>query len=291
MIKNIFHFLILAYSLLSTEANASCLNTKVSGQGQAILLMPGFISDERVWQPIAENLSKDYQVHQLSIAGFGKNPACQQADNIYPQIINEVKQYIAHSSLQNPIFIGHSMGGLMAFELALEKELPLKAAISVDGLPFIGPVFTRTNDTTVDDIAYQATSIKQMYQHANAEQMKMMAQQAISIQTSNTMRYADILTMAENSDPTTAASAFHSVMSKDLRSELAKLKTPMLLIGASGGFATPEQQLAAKQLYQTQLKNSAQVELKMNNQGRHFLMWDQPEWLVAAITQFIKEQA
>ena len=291
MLKNIIHLLILSYTLLSNNSQAACLNAKVTGQGQAILLMPGFISDERVWQPIAESLSRQYQVHQLSIAGFGKNPACQQAEHIYPQIIKELKQYITDSPLERPIFIGHSMGGLMAFELALQEKTSLTAAISVDGLPFIGPIFTRTNDITVEDIAYQATSIKQMYQQANAKQMKMMTQQGIAIQTTIENRYTDILTMAENSDPTTAASAIHSVMTTDLRAKLAKLKTPMLLIGAAGGFSQTEQQQAVQQLYQAQLTASKLIELKMNNQGRHFLMWDQPKWLMATIEKFIKEQA
>ncbi len=291
MMKTIFLILILAYTLMSNDTQAACLNTKVSGQGQAILLMPGFISDERVWQPLANSLAKNYQVHQLSIAGFGKNPACEQAKTIYPQIIAELKQYLDETPLVRPIFIGHSMGGLMAFELALADASSLSAAISIDGLPFIGPVFTRTNETTVADLSYQASSIKQFYQHADAKQLKMMTQQGIAIQTKDESRYQDILDMAASSDPTTAANAIYSVMATDLRAALAKLKTPMLLIGASGGFSQPEHQLAVKALYQAQLSQSAHVELKMNNQGRHFLMWDQPEWLMATITQFIKEHA
>ncbi|GLX79037.1 alpha/beta hydrolase [Thalassotalea insulae] len=291
MMKTIIHVLVLIYTLMSNDGQAACLNTKVSGQGQAILLMPGFISDERVWQPLANSLAKNYQVHQLSIAGFGKNPACEQAETIYPQVIAELKQYLNTTELDRPIFIGHSMGGLMAYELALADHSELVAAISIDGLPFIGPVFTRTNETTVEDISYQARSIKQLYQHANAKQLKMMTQQGIAIQTKDESRYQDILDMAETSDPVTAANAVYAVMTTDLRLELAKLKTPMLLIGASGGFTQPEQQQAIKTLYQAQLVHSKQIELKMNSRGRHFLMWDQPQWLIETITQFIKEQA
>mgnify|MGYP000601192451 CR=1 FL=1 len=291
MMKYALFALMLVSLYTGNSVQAACLNAKVLGQGQAILLMPGFVSDERVWQPLAKALAKNYQVHQLSIAGFGKNPACEQAKTIYPQVIAELKQYVSKTELERPIFVGHSMGGLIAFELALSDTLPLVAAISIDGLPFIGPIFTRTNDTTVEDLNYQAKSIQQLYQNADAKQLKLMTQQGVAIQTKDESRYKDIIEMAATSDPTTAANAIYTVLTTDLRSELAKLKTPMLLIGASGGFTQPEQHEAIKALYQAQLVQTKQIELKMNSQGRHFLMWDQPQWLIDKITQFIKEQA
>jgi pimeloyl-ACP methyl ester carboxylesterase len=268
-----------------------CLLTKVSGEGQAILLMPGFISDETVWEELAQSLSNNYQVHQLAVAGFGKNPACNKSDDIFNYVQQEIADYLTNNTLKKPIFVGHSMGGLMAFKLALDSSNGLAGAISVDGLPFIAPVFTRTNKTQVADIQNQALGLKAMYENATAKELTIMTKQGIMIQTKRANKYQDILSMAENSDPVTAGSAIYSVMTTDLRADLKQLKTPMLLLGASGGFYSAEQQQAAQALYQAQLQQTSNVSLKMNTSGRHFLMWDEPQWLTNTINQFAKERS
>jgi len=276
-------------TLMPQTAEASCLNSDVSGKGRPILLMPGFISDQSVWQEVTDSLSTSYQVHQLSIAGFGKNKACDKAATIVDAINQELSQYIKSKSLNNAIFVGHSMGGLMAFNLSLDKDVDISGAISVDGLPFIGPVFTRSNATTVDDLEPQAAAIKSMYQQASGAQLAAMTEQGIMIQTNQKSRYQDILDMARQTDGGTAASAIYSVMTTDLRPKMSSLTNPVLLIGASGGFTTKVQHDAMATLYQAQIKDAPNALLIMNTQGRHFLMWDQTEWLVATIEQFIGE--
>lgn len=277
--------------LLSNITQASCLNINVTGKGQAILLMPGFLSDETVWQEVSAELAKNFQVHQLSIAGFGKNAPCKQADHIYQQVNKELNSYLANASLQQPVFVGHSMGGLIALQLALTPQTPLHAIVSVDGLPFIGPIFTRNNSTTIEDIAFQAKSIRRLYLQATPENLAQITQQGIAIQTKQQERYQHIINMAKMSDPTTASSAIHTVMTTDLRSKMAQLPIPMLLIGAAGGFDQPSQQQAVEQLYRAQLRDSDKATLTMNNKGRHFLMWDQKTWLINTIKHYVKEQS
>lgn len=280
----------MALSILSPQtAKANCLNSEVSGKGRPVLLMPGFISDQSVWQEVSNALSTNYQVHQLSIAGFGKNSACDNAATIVDSINRELTQYIQSNHLSKSIFVGHSMGGLMAFNLSLNKEVDIAGAISVDGLPFIGPVFTRSNATTIEDLKPQAAAIKSMYQQANGAQLVAMTKQDIMIQTNQKSRYQDLIDMAKKTDPATAASAIYSVMTTDLRPKMASLTNPVLLIGASGGFSTKVQHDAMAALYQDQIKTAPNASLIMNTQGRHFLMWDQTDWLVDAIKQFIGE--
>ena len=281
-------FIVILLFVCTFSWSKECITYRVSGNGQAVILMPGFVSDETVWQDMAARLSVDYQVHQIAIAGFGKNPACNKADTILQQVQNEVVQYINSRNLQQPVFIGHSLGGLLAFKLALDKDVKLAGAISVDGLPFIGPIFTRTNSTQVSDLQHQAKYLKAMYQSASQQDIERMTEQGIAIQTNLVNKYSDIVEMASKSDPTTAGSAIYSVMTTDLRRQLDTLNTPMLLIGASGGFNKHEDQVSVATLYQAQISSSDNIKLIMNTQGRHFLMWDQPKWLAKTIVQFIE---
>jgi pimeloyl-ACP methyl ester carboxylesterase len=277
-----------SFQLLAAEGD-QCLNSDVVGEGRPILLMPGFISDQSIWQEITTSLGKKYQVHQLSIAGFGKNKACSGAQDIVKNINKELTHYINGNNLNNAILIGHSMGGLIAFETSLNTNVKLAGAISVDGLPFIGPIFTRNNATTSQDLMPQATAIKAMYQQANSEQLVALTKQGLALQTNQKDRYPYIIDMAKKSDPTTAGSAIYSVMTTDLRAKLSKLNNPVLLIGASGAFETKAQHESIKTLYQSQLNNAPQVTLIMNTKGHHFLMWDETDWLIKTIEKFIGE--
>ncbi|MCJ8320130.1 MAG: alpha/beta hydrolase [Colwellia sp.] len=299
MTKFFIYITLLTYFITTTvlaetvvpQVKSNCLNSQISGEGQAILLIPGFVSDHRVWNDVAKALSKSYQVHNLSIAGFGAIPACEQADDIFQQTHDEINAYIKDKHLNKPIVIGHSLGGLMAFKLALNNNTRLLAAISVDGLPFIGPIFTGTNTTKVNDLNNQALGLKAMNQHASSEQLRAMTERNINIQTTIEEKQQLLLTMAQSSDPITAGSAIYTVMTTDLRADLNKLKIPMLLVGASGGFSTHEQQQAAEYLYQQQLDGTKQVSLIMNTNGRHFLMWEQQLWLINLIEKFIEQQS
>ncbi|NRA61839.1 MAG: alpha/beta hydrolase [Psychrobium sp.] len=287
LLSCLFTATVILSTLTSPDANADCLNSEISGKGRPVLLMPGFISDQSVWQEVANALSANYQVHQLSIAGFGKNSACAHATTIVKNVNKELAVYVRENHLNNAIFVGHSMGGLMAFNLSLNKNVKLAGAISVDGLPFIGPIFTRDNATTSHDLKPQATAIKSMYQQADSAQLAAMTKQGLRIQTNQKSRYQDIIDMAKQSDPTTAASAIYSVMTTDLRPKMAMLNNPVLLIGSSGGFSSQAQHKAVESLYRDQIKTATNASLVMNTKGRHFLMWDQADWLITTIEQFI----
>ncbi|NRA60971.1 MAG: alpha/beta hydrolase [Psychrobium sp.] len=201
-------------------------------------------------------------------------------------INKELELYVKNNQLNHAIFIGHSMEGLMVFNFSLNKNIKLTGAISVDGLPFIGPIFTRNNATTSHDLKSQATAVKAMYQQADSAQLAAMTKQGIMIQKNQKSRYQDILDMEKLSDPTTAASAIYSVMTTDLRPQMIDLNKPVLLIGASGGFAGQSQHQAAQALYLDQMKTAYKASLLMNTRGRYFLIWDQIDWLIATIKQF-----
>lgn len=97
-----------------------------------------------------------------------------------------------------------------------------------------------------------------------------------------------ILNMAATSDPKTVGDAIHTLMSTDLRQSLQHINSPTLLIGAAGGFTNEDDKSAAKLLYQQQLANLDGAKLVMNNDSRHFIMFDQPDWLSKQIFKFLE---
>lgn len=258
----------------------NCINVEVHGQGKPIILIPGLMSDGRVWQKTAHNLAKNYQVHTISIAGFANTAPCAAADNIMPQVKSELLSYIKTNGLQKTILIGHSLGAFLSFSLAIDNEALFSAIVAVDGLPYIAPIFTNTSSTTVSHMQQQANYIRNMYQQATAEQMANMTKKTIAIQATSVKDQEVIIAMAKASDQKTVASALHFLLVNDLREPLKKVQTPLLLIAAQGAFQNEQSRKFATFLYQQQIDNVPNA--------RHFIMWDDAKWLMAETALFLK---
>lgn len=235
--------------------NSDILSSQVSGSGQDMLLIPGLTSDSRVWQDTAHKLSKNYRVHQLSIAGFGDQPHYRPLRQQFTQ--------------------------------------PVMAAIScvvaVDGVPFFSALVTRNPALTADQAKPQAQQLLSVYQQMSAATMAAQTAQGVSRHTALTQGQELIVDMAKSSDPKTAGRAIYELMTTDLRPQLTQLEIPVLQMAATGAFPK-EQRAAAMTHYQKQVSGSNLITLVEFDQARHFIMWDQPQSFIQQTTDFIEER-
>ena len=275
-----------AFAVENSSANEQFV-TQVSGAGKPVILIPGLMSDGRVWQDLANSLSTTYQVHVINIAGFATTPAIDKPSLI--AVKQQLLDFIDTHKLHKPAVIGHSLGGFMSFWLASSAPTKIGPIISVDGLPFIGPVFTRSNSSTVESLAGQAQQISTMYNNMSQQQLIEQARYGLSIQASSDQAKAKVMDMVQTSDPKTVGQAIYSLMSHDLRQDIANITSPVLLLGASGGFSTDEQKSAMQTLYAQQLQALPKAQLMMNTHSRHFIMYDDPNWLEQQVLTFLGE--
>jgi hypothetical protein len=159
--------------------------------------------------------------------------------------------------------------------------------VSIDGLPFIGPIFTRNNATTADMLKPQAQNIKTMFASLTQAQLADQAKQGVYIQAISAADQARVVEMARLSDPTTAGDAMFDVMLTDLREPLKQTSTPILMLGASGAFTQDAQYKQAEALYRAQFIDVQTAKVVMNNKVRHFIMFDDLAWLEQQIEQFL----
>ena len=59
-------------------SNNSSFHVIVHGQGKPIILIPGLMSDGRIWNQLVQQLSSRYQLHVVNIAGFAGTPSIEQ---------------------------------------------------------------------------------------------------------------------------------------------------------------------------------------------------------------------
>jgi pimeloyl-ACP methyl ester carboxylesterase len=93
------------------------LNFSFFGQGQPLLLLHGWGDDSRSWYPVAEQLSKQYQVFLLDLPGFGASepPKTPWGLEDYRDL---VVRFVHELELDQLILVGHSHGGKIAAAVA-----------------------------------------------------------------------------------------------------------------------------------------------------------------------------
>lgn len=269
------------------QSRHDSFSVEVSGSGKPVLMIPGLMSDARVWRPTAEALAGQYQLHLISIAGFAGSPAIEGA--LLPKVKQQLLNYIREQKLDKPAVIGHSLGAFMAFDLASSAPELIGTVVAVDGLPYLAPVFTRSANTTVAMMQQQAGFLRQQYQQMSREQLRAMTAQGLFIQAGSEEAQQQVLSMAQASNPAAAGQAIYELLTTDLRSEVHRIQSPVVLLGAAGALSSDAERDAAKALYQQQISTIASAKLVFNTEARHFIMLDQPDWLLAQIRSALQE--
>ncbi len=100
--------------------------------GTPLVFIHGWGLNSGVWQPLVEQLQADFQVITLDIPGFGSNAAME----LTPYTIEHIAQKITESIAQPAIFIGWSLGGLIASEIALRYPDRVKGLVTVASTPY-----------------------------------------------------------------------------------------------------------------------------------------------------------
>ena len=258
---------------LSLNAQEYPFQVEVSGKGEPILLFPGFTCTGAVWNDVIKDLSKNYECHVFTFAGFGDVPAIKTP--WLAEIKNGVSKYIIAKKLKKPTAIGHSLGGTLALWMASEKDYFSKI-ILIDALASTGALMIPNfkSEFITYDNPYNAQLLKM-----NAEEFSTMAQQMAQGMTMNTEKRQQIVEWMVQADRNTYVNGYTDLLKLDLRETIAAVKTPITILAAT----QPYGEDTVKQTYQAQYKNLEDYTIKFAPDSAHFIMFDQPEWLVKEI--------
>lgn len=285
-------------SLEGTEAQfePKRFEVEVVGEGRPLLLIPGLMSDARIWQPIQTELAVQFELHMVSVKGFGATESPLDSSLVetgwLQALADELSTYIRSHELQEVSVAGHSLGGFLAMALALDNEDRIEQVVSIDGLPYLAPLFTRDPNTQVADMEQNAAQMLAYYRSLQtADALAAVVTQGIAVQATRDQHQREVIEMSAESDSAVVAVAVHDLLQWDLRNRLTDLKAPLLLLGATGALPAHMQEQAAA-LYTQQIENLPPGQngeiLRVHRESRHFIMFDDPEWLRAQILGFLQ---
>ena len=279
--KTIKSMLLMTISVISLSLSAQnkAFEVKVSGAGEPILFFPGFTCPGEVWEDIVAELSKTNECHVFTFAGFGNVPPIEKP--WLPKIKEELSQYITHKKLQHATIVGHSLGGVLGLWLAADDKFDFSKIIVVDALASTGALMMPNFDSA--SIVYD-NPYNQALLDMDAKSFGLMADQMVIGMALNKDKHAQLKTWILNTDRETYVYGYTDLLKLDLRESLAKIKVPVTILAAT----QPYGEEAVLKIYSEQYKNLAKYNIKFATESAHFIMFDQPEWLLNNIIEALK---
>ena len=255
------------------------ISVEVIGSGPDVVLIPGLASSRATFRRTAERLRGRYRLHLVQVAGFaGEPPRANATGPVYAPTVEAIRAYIAAAGLKKPAIVGHSLGGLMALQLAADHpDLPGKLMI-VDALAFYTQLFAGPQATAAGAKPYA----EQMTKGILAADDTQFAQGAAQTASMMTTAPADQQTIARWSTMSTRAAmatAMMEDMTTDLRPRMAAIAVPVTVIYEAPLAALVQADYAP--VHQKTLIAAAPT-------AKHFLMFDDPAGFDAALDTFLK---
>jgi pimeloyl-ACP methyl ester carboxylesterase len=249
---------------------------KISGLGkQSIIFIPGFASSGEVWNETKSIYDMDFTCYTLTMAGFAEVKA--QPNATFTNWETSIVNYIKENKIEKPILIGHSMGGGLAMAIASDYPELIKKIIVVDALPCLAaltnPTFKAVEKTDCSAMINQITS-------ATNEQFYQMQKMSISRLVADTSKQELVVGWSVKSDRRTFAEMYCDFSNTDLREKIKTIKCPSLIL-------LEEYFKNVKPAIEEQYKNLKTANLQYSNKGLHFIMYDDKEWYLKQLNNFI----
>ncbi|WP_185871088.1 alpha/beta fold hydrolase [Blattabacterium cuenoti] len=109
------------------------LHSKIFGKGFPVLVLHGLFGNGDNWSFFAKIFSKNFQIHLLDVRNHGNSFYSNKMD--YDLISEDIFKYIHYYKLQNPILLGHSMGGRSVMKFSMKYPFIPRKIIIVDISP------------------------------------------------------------------------------------------------------------------------------------------------------------
>lgn len=275
---------------VSFNANAeafSGMKVQVEGSGPALIFIPGLNSASGTFTDTCAALKQNYTCHLLHLPGFAGQPADSQSQQAFLTTQRDnIVNYIEQKQINNPILVGHSLGGVLSLMIAIEHPELAQQLVIVDALPFHPAIQNPT--LTAATMEPQAEQMRTMMNSQSDEDFFRNAQTHLNNMINQPASMAPLSEWSKSSDRTTTTRAMYDMMTTDLRPQLDAVKTPTLVLGAWAGYqgfgATQE---STKAIFTSQFAALKDVDIRMSDAGFHFLTWDDHQWVVAQIKSFI----
>ena len=234
------------------RVGSATLSYQVTGSGPPLILLHGLAGSGRWWQRNIAYLAQRFRVYVVDLIGFGASRG------LHPLIFDEVAGYIGawmdQLEIRRASIVGHSMGGLVAADLAASAPERIERLVLVDAAAFL---------------------IEQHYAYHLHGLFRELFQVQIDFLT---MLMAD----AYRAGPFTLINAINQLLTTDFSPKLSLVQAPTLLVWGEHDALVPLE-IGKRLCYHLPANNRIVV---IKGAG-HNPMWDRPGAFNQVVEDFL----
>jgi pimeloyl-ACP methyl ester carboxylesterase len=102
------------------------------GEGQPVVLLHGLASSYRIWDLMAPRLARSHRVVALDQRGHGRSERPDE-DFSFATYVEDLRAFMDALEFERAVIVGHSWGGNVALQFAVDAPERVDALVLVDG--------------------------------------------------------------------------------------------------------------------------------------------------------------
>ena len=272
----------------SFESRRIVVERRGNPNGPSVVMLPGMASTSAVWEKVLPALERRYDLHLVTVRGFGEFEAGDNGSGLVSApAAEEVRRYIREQGLQRPALIGHSMGGQMALRIAADGKNEISRVMVVDSSPFFPSLIDR--GMSVGDVEPFARLAFQVVSMLGDEALRSRAPNMGLDLSGAASNVFDGLGW-QGGDRRVLAQSLYEVLTTDLRYRLPEIIAPVTVVyGWSSDSQNPRAQVdgAFRHSFMN-LRNPASF-VRMTG-AEHMVMIDTPRQFERAVIEFLGQR-
>lgn len=237
----------------------------VKGSGRPVVFIPGLGCPGAVWDTTVAHLGDDHETHVLTLSGFAGNEAINEP--LSAAVRRDLTRYIRSRRLRDPVIVGHSMGGFIAYWIASYHPELVGPVIVVDA----GPALSGDID--------EARAIRTRWKWASDAEFTNGMRSAFTGMSRHPRKMAPVIEQVVRSDRRTIGNAIYEMITTDLTDRVKDIIAPVLIIAADGYF---------QHRIRAQVATIPNHEMIVLPRTGHFVMFDDPESYFGLIDKFLE---
>jgi 3-oxoadipate enol-lactonase len=245
----------------------------IAGQGEPVLLIHGLGSARHDWDPQMAELSTRYRVISYDVRGHGDSSKPRGPYSV-AQLGEDAAALIRELDLGPVHVVGLSLGGMIAFQLAVDEPELVRSLTIINSGPEVVPHNLRERMLLWTRLLLTALL-------GPARLGKMLARKLFPKPEQDVLRRAFIHRLAQN-DRRAYLAVTRAVLGWSVADRIGDVTCPVLVVAAERDY-TP---IARKRAYVERLRD-ARLEVIMDS--GHATPWDQPKALNQRLLAFLDE--
>ena len=244
------------------------------GNGKVLLLLHGLGSTKKDWDAQVPFFSKKYRVITLDLRGHGASTKPKNAYSV-GLMTEDVKLFLDKLQIKTATFIGFSMGGAVAFQMASSYPAYVEDMVIVNS----GPDFNNMGSIGEE-------LLKNRTQFLETKGLTLLAEEIAFNMFPEAHQLGlrkDFEIRCKNNDYNAYYQSFITLMAWGLGDKLEDIQTRTLVIASDMDY-TP---IAFKEAYVKRMPNASLCVIK---NSRHGVVIDQPDAFNVALNRFLEDE-